>query len=99
MIDNGQQENQSRAVYLRSSAASIRSSPADSMVCCQEFVDPGMTNPKSKNHSAGEKESAVLSDIDGRDDRMHSPCPDHSRQNLGCARKFEGLRQARCVLR
>lgn len=40
--------------YLRSSADSIRSSPADSIVCCQELVDPGITNPKSKNHSAEE---------------------------------------------
>lgn len=36
---------------LRSFAASIRSSPADSMLCCQELVEPGITNPKSKNHS------------------------------------------------
>ena len=41
--------------YLRISADIISSLGAASINCCQEFVDPGITKPKLKNHSENKK--------------------------------------------
>ena len=37
--------------HLKISADIISSLGAASISCCQEFVDPGITKPKLKNHS------------------------------------------------
>lgn len=40
-------------LYLNTSAGMIRASSAAVMIDCQEFVEFGITNPKSKFHSGG----------------------------------------------
>jgi hypothetical protein len=37
--------------HLMTSGSSMLSGPADSIVCCHEFVEPGITKPNENSHS------------------------------------------------